>query len=367
MNNPFAAKPEYEEKISAPLSDAAREKLRQATNLEEIIRATDNPSEVMTYMMEGKQLESLDQANEFLGQIQDKWNTTPRPELFEHSPKEAAYLLYELPSEIGKVLFGIDLSEHEGAIMNSKLFRNWKAMLEYFSTHDAGMTASGNLNRKAVEELKTILKMSPALAEHPEWIRNEHDWEELNTLRMCAQFAGLLRRRKGKWRASRKCTALLAQNSPSAIYLFLFDAWFNQLDWGTLYFRDILEQIHFQSCRYLVLSGLARVASDWTDYAGFLRKLFLEHLNLRLRRNETARYARSEEDELDFLFRYPLFVYLEGMGVVEMNHNSETIRKIRMTELGKGLIRSLSTQMSPKGFGNTGILRRTGVGGLASG
>lgn len=350
--DPFAAGPESEGPTAPSLSETRRKEFRQARGLEEIIRAADKPAEVMAYMMEGNRFEGLGEANELLGQIQEKWNTTPRPELLEHSPKEAAYLIYELPSKVDKSLFDIDLSGHTDAILGSKLFRNWKSMLEYFSTREVRATAKGNLSMKAVEDLKGILGLPPLLAENPEWIRNEGDWEELGILRACAQFAGLLGRRKGKWRASRACAALIAQDSPSAIYLFLFEAYFNRLDWGSIYRREILEEIGFQRFRYLALSGLARMAADWTDYTAFLRKLFIDYLRVRFRPDETAPYVPREEDELDLFFRYPLLTFLEGMNIVETRREkgtgrySETIRAMRMTDLGRALVREVVSSFS---------------------
>ncbi|MCK4793557.1 MAG: hypothetical protein KAV87_58045 [Desulfobacteraceae bacterium] len=324
------------------LSPGQREKFERTKNLEEIIRAADKLVEVIAYVIEGRNFKTSAETNAFLDQMQDKWNTTPRCELLEHSPTEVARLAYELPRQSDGV-WKIDLSSFADEIGQSPLFSNWTNLLQYINSNQVGATAQGNLNQKTVNALFNVLDMGDMDDLHRGWIRNEFDWEELSVLRACAEFAGLIKRRKRIWSVTKRGRDLLAGGDATMQYLQLFDAWFNQLDWSSLYRNELLEKVGFQGSRFVVISGLLRRAGEWTGYAAFLRTLCCEFLRLE---------CRDDESSLRYLFHYPLFVYLEKMKLLEICYRRESKRlfdipdKMRVTPLGKYFISSLLSEPS---------------------
>lgn len=343
INNPFQKNPEDFCFKESPLNSEVRERFKKAKNLDEIIRMANKSTEVIEYLMEGNNYFTLDEANAFLKQIQDKWNTTPRSELFEHSPNEAAYLLYDLPFK--DVIRNIDLSSNVKEIEEAPLYCNWVKFLSYISSNEVSATAQGNLNRKAVNELKDVLEMEGLLAKHKDWIHNENEWEELNDLRFYAEIVSMIRRCKKRWLATKKCKNIIQKNDKEELFIMLFDAWFNRLDWGSVARTGFLKEINFQNNRYFLLSALLRTASTWTDYYEFLRVLHDDFLRLKDEEREFGNDVRNYH--FSFIFHYPFFKYLERMNILEILREKKEARsidsptKFRVSNFGKNFVQSL--------------------------
>lgn len=314
----------------------------KAQSIEELIRQANSPTEVMSYLMDDREWRNAEEVQRFASQIQDQWNTTPRPELFEHSPKEVAHLLHELPRYEHIPLDAVDLSAHEDTIREAPLFHNWYGLLQYIASTEVGVTATGNINRKALTDLKQSLKLPPQFTKRDlDWIHNELDWPELFTLRHCAQFADLLRCYKKTWRLTKKGNSLLARNNRSEIYVTLFDTWFNQLNWSSegRQMRSVLEPL--QPYRYFILSALARSTVQPLLFSDFVEKLCRD-------------YFRCSEDIDLFTLRleihYPLISALERLGLIAVTHRKEkdalfeSPHTLQCTPLCTALVKALSSQ-----------------------
>lgn len=289
--------------------------MTQAGSIEELIRQAKSLTEVVSYLMKGREWRNTEDAQLFLSQIQDQWNATPRPELLEHTPQEVAYLLYELPKHEHLPLNDADLVPHEKSIRESPLFHNWYGLLDYINSTEVGTTATGNLNRKAITDLKERLKLPPKFTRlELDWIHNEPDWSELWSLRHCAQFAGLLRQHKKTWRLTKKGSCLLSRNQPVEVYITLFDVWFNQLDWRNegRRMRSVLEPI--QPYRYFLLSALARVAVQPMLLSEFAGRFCYDYLR-----------CPKEIDLFTLCLEvyYPLIETLERLGLVTVTRKKE--------------------------------------------
>ncbi|MDX2427575.1 MAG: hypothetical protein QNK22_02700, partial [Xanthomonadales bacterium] len=66
-------------------------------------------------------------------------------------------------------------------------------------------------------------------------ISSEVDLDQLHCTRLTAQFAGLIRKYRGKFVLTRKCRDMLAQKNNGGIYLALFKAYTTQFNWS---YRD---------------------------------------------------------------------------------------------------------------------------------
>lgn len=346
MNNPFQKNPGCNYFDKPKLDPKVRDKFKKAKDLEEIIRSSEKPAEVIAYIMEGNNFSTVDEANIFLNQIQDKWNTTPRIELFEHSPKEVATLLYGIPYNTNNCINQINLSNYVDEIEKSYFYKKWVRLLSYIESNRVGCTKLGNLNRKAVNDLKTILGLPEIMADHPGWIRNEDDWGELSTLRTCAYFAGLIRKHKDTWKVGRLCKALLKTNNQSSLYIMLFDSWFNRLDWSSTYNRHILEEIDYQSHRYFILSAILRTVHYDVSLSDFFSNL-RDYLRIEAPKSNSDMNEELIESDLRFMFYYPLFSYLEKMYMIKLVYKKDSnLRfdvpdKFCITKLGKHVIEAL--------------------------
>lgn len=132
------------------------------------------------------------------------------------------------------------LSELQGAelLVNARLFLQ--------ASVDSGghkATAKGNLTRKAVAELLDRLDYPPDYLEAVRAVNkviNEYDVFPVHILRILLELAGLIRRRKGVFRASKKARSLLAEDQAGALYALLFRTHFRKFN---LAYLDMLPEV----------------------------------------------------------------------------------------------------------------------------
>lgn len=137
------------------------------------------------------------------------------------------------------------------------------------------LTAKGNLPQKLCRQAAVSYMGEEAYREHTRYggINREEDFIELHVTRLVAELAGLIRKHKGRFIASRECRKLLAGAGSAGIYPRLFRAYVRQFNWA---YWDRYPEIHFIQHSFLfTLYLLTRYGDTWRPHQfyedGFLR------------------------------------------------------------------------------------------------
>lgn len=95
-------------------------------------------------------------------------------------------------------------------------------------------TATGNLPRNLCRSLVPLYREKFSHMKHG-WIgpiNTEADFQELNTVRVVAELAGLIRKYRGKFILSQKCRNLLTKHEGSELYPFILKTSLRKYNWG---------------------------------------------------------------------------------------------------------------------------------------
>lgn len=138
-------------------------------------------------------------------------------------------------------------------------------------------TPSGNLPREFVAEFRRRMGRATPFAEdgwlveHP--VRNEEDLEPLHRTRVLLDVAGLLQRRSGKFRATRRGDRLAAAERAGALLALLVRAHFTRLSLAWLDRAD--EAPAFQRCIGYTLYQFAQHGGEWRTPAELKERIVL--------------------------------------------------------------------------------------------
>jgi len=137
-------------------------------------------------------------------------------------------------------------------------------------------TATGNLPRNFCRVVALRWEGEEGYARRTRYggINSEMDFFELNAFRHVCEFAGYLRKYRGKYTIGKECQQLLKDGGQSAVYRGLFKAFITELDWGfgDRYPEDLsLIQYFWAFSLYL----LHKFGDDWRP-AKFYEDAFLQ-------------------------------------------------------------------------------------------
>lgn len=205
------------------------------------------------------------QIKETLQAQADSYNQTPQAELHGYSPAMCHALRYPWNTPGSPIQFNPDLPLEK--LGGAQTFQQIRMLLLAVSDADGvKATASGNFNRKFVEAM-----VRPLLdAEKQEFllrynkVLNEPDFRQLHEARIVAGIAGMLTKRKGIIRVTRKHQFLLEDSQAGALYTRLFDAYFHKFNIGYSY-RYGIDVDWIQHEVDFVLYPLYSKARRWMD------------------------------------------------------------------------------------------------------
>lgn len=214
---------------------------------------------------------------------------------------------------------GLELEDMEGArtVHNARAFLG--ALLE---TDGTRATSAGNLNRAFVEAMVERLAWRPGFVEDlREWTRvlNEADVRPLHTLRVVLELAGLVRRTKGAFRATRRAERLLPPEAAGRLLALLFRTFFRELNLAWL---DRANEAHaFQETVAFALYRFGVVAGEWRSPEELAGELCLPSVR-------DAVPAGERHDSLALILEMRFLDPLEGFGLAELREECGESRRL---------------------------------------
>lgn len=218
---------------------------------------------------------SLDELNARLAETTESLNRAPEPELLGFTPLEVQRLLSDDWSGDGAVRMETELPP--AALDGARRFRNARSFLALLDEHDGvKATQAGNLSRAAVAMLMDRLDWPAGYADEVHRynkVINEHDAREVHLLRVLLELAGLIQRRKGSFRITRRGREALAQDRAGELFVRLFRTWFRELNLA--YLDGMPEAPAFQHTVAFTILRFGQVADDWREPPDLAREAVL--------------------------------------------------------------------------------------------
>ncbi len=216
-------------------------------------------SETLRSALEGRQFNSLEEAQAFIDQITQQQNRRQLDEFHGLSPEQIHQILNFPFASPGLVRFPEVLVANPVAPILT-LFERLK---DAIGEQGLKPTAKGNLPRNFCREAALVYWGEQRYQERTRYggINREEDFDDLHVTRLVAELAGLIRKYKGRFILSRDCRRLLAGDSMAAIYPRLFRAYVEQFNWA---YRDGYPELRFMQSAFLfTLYLLTRYGDAW--------------------------------------------------------------------------------------------------------
>ncbi len=177
-----------------------------------------------------QRIESIEQAQVFVQQHMAKRNRVGLVEFHGLSPEQMHCLINE-PFDSPALLQFPD-NYQVGSTVPYVFFFN--QLVAAVGQKNFKPTATGNLPRNFCRSvaLKWLGEAGYAKRTRYGGINSEADFFELNGFRHVCEFAGYLRKYRGKYIIGQECQQLLKAGGQSAVYRGLFKAFITELDWG---------------------------------------------------------------------------------------------------------------------------------------
>ncbi|HQU15021.1 MAG: hypothetical protein B7Z66_13900 [Chromatiales bacterium 21-64-14] len=203
-------------------------------------------SEALRRALEGRQFNSLEEAQAFLDQITQQQNRRQMDEFHGLSPEQMHQMLNFTFTSPELVRFPDMLDANPVA----PVLALFKLLMDAIGDQGLKPTAKGNLPRNFCREAALAYWGKQRYQENTRFggINREEDFDDLQVTRLVAELAGLIRKHKGRFILSRDCRRLLAGDGMSAIYPGLFRAYVEQFNWA---YRDGYPELRFMQSAFL--------------------------------------------------------------------------------------------------------------------
>jgi hypothetical protein len=219
----------------------------------------------------GQQFESIEQANAFVQQHMAQRNSTGLAEFHGLSP-EQMNLLINHPFDSPALVTFPDNYRVDDTVPYVFFFDR---LLAAVGNNNFKPTERGNLPRNFCRVVALKWEGEDGYAKRTRYggINSESDFFELNCFRHVCEFAGYLRKYRGKYIIGKECRQLLKVGGPSAVYRGLFKTYSTKLDWG---FGDGYPEFLSLIQRFwaFALYLLQQFGDQWRP-AGFYENAFL--------------------------------------------------------------------------------------------
>jgi hypothetical protein len=263
-------------------------------------------SESLRKALEGRQFNSLEEAQAFLDQITQQQNRRQLDEFHGLSPEQMYQMLNFPFASPGLVRFPEVLDANPDA----PILTLFELLTDAIGEQGLKPTAKGNLPRNFCREAALAYWGDQRYLEKTRYggINREEDFDDLHVTRLVAELAGLIRKYKGRFILSRDCRRLLAENGLAAIYLRLFRAYVEQFNWA---YRDGYPELRFiQSAFLFTLFLLTRYGDIWRPQV-FYENAFLRAFP-RLLDEVPSSQVFSPDDEVRRCYTLRSLVHFAG-------------------------------------------------------
>lgn len=216
-------------------------------------------SEALRSALEGRQFNSLEEAQAFVSRHAQEQNQRPRDEFHGLSPEQMHRILNLPFASPGLVRF----PEALDATPAAPILTLFQQLTNAIGDQGLKPTAKGNLPRNFCREAALFYWGEQRYQEKTRYggINREEDFDDLHVTRLVAELAGLIRKYKGRFILSRDCRRLLAGDGMRAIYPRLFRAYVEHFNWA---YRDGYPELRFiQSAFLFTLNLLTCYGDTW--------------------------------------------------------------------------------------------------------
>jgi len=254
----------------------------------------------------------LEEVNIRIGGIMDRFNQRPVDAMGGLSPHQVERLLQQdWGQEGGPLVLNRGLSLEE--LAPSRDLRNTRSFLRLLVEEDGTkLTTSGNLNRAFVRRMMDEGAWVWFRGMAPEEIRqvwNERDFFSLHRLRVLSDLAGLIRKLKGRFVATKKGKKLLEDEGAGELFALLFETQFRKMNLAYLDRHPAGPE--FQQGIAYSLFHLTEAARDWRTPEELVKPLLLPYV---LEAPPPLPGLRMPDSVLEIR----LLDVLEGFGLLEM-------------------------------------------------
>jgi hypothetical protein len=222
--------------------------------------------------LEGQEFESIEAAQAFANAYMHRSNRIGLSEFHGLSP-EQMHLLINAPFDSPSLLQFPDDYLVEDTVPYVFFFNT---LLNAIGGAGLKPTATGNLPRNLCRSVALMWLGDDGYAKRTRYggINSETDFRELNGFRYTCEFAGYLRKYRGKFILGKECQQLLKTGGQSAVYRGLLRSFIEELDWGYCdRYPDELSLIqHFWAFSIYLLQ---RYGDEWRS-SSFYENAFLD-------------------------------------------------------------------------------------------
>jgi hypothetical protein len=226
--------------------------------------------ELLRKELEGRQFNSLEEAQTFLDQITQQQNRRQMDEFHGLSPEQMHQMLnFPFASPVL-----VRFPEVLDGIPAAPILTLFKLLTDTIGEQGLKPTAKGNLPRNFCREAALLYWGEQRYQDKTRYggINREEDFDDLHVTRLVAELAGLIRKYKGRFILSRDCRRLLTEDDMTAIYPRLFRAYVEQFNWA---YRDGYPELHFMQSAFLFTLYLLRRHGDTWQPQAFYEDAFL--------------------------------------------------------------------------------------------
>jgi len=278
---------------------------------------TQEMKEDIHNLIGGRDFESLEELQSVLDTHNAMTNHAPSED-FHGLSADQMYRFLHLPFESPELItFPWKLTTEP----DSKAAFLLSQLLAGIGEQGTKLTATGNLGRKFCQDVGARYyerypdnHFSAKLK-----ITSETMLEPLNTIRLTAQCAGLLRKYKGKMLLTKKCKKALAGGDLKELYPMLFQGYCQKFNWG---YRDGYEEIHIiqQSFAFLLFI-LGKYGDTWRA-ATFYSDIFQNAFPIAIEDVSASPYSEPEETLQTCFILRSLNRFVDFFGLVELERTS---------------------------------------------
>lgn len=278
---------------------------------------TGSPRDDLRELLKGQNFGSLDEVNAFISQHIQRQNQAAIDDFHGLSSAQMhRFLCFPFDSP-DLVTFPSRLD----VAPDAPILTLFKLLTDAIGDDCLKATATGNLPRNFCREAARAFWGEEEYASwtrHGE-LRSEDQFGELNTARLVAGLAGLIRNYKGKFIIGRECRKLLAEQGMAGIYPRLFRAFVKEYNWG---YADRWQEIPMVQHSFLfTLHLLSKYGAEWRS-SRFYEDMFLQAFPMVLKEVPPMGEYFSPEKSLRSCYSWrSLERFARFMGLVEIEHD----------------------------------------------
>jgi len=276
-----------------------------------------NMKEDIHNLLGSREFESMEEVQDVLDTYGAQANYAPSED-FHGLSADQMYRFLHRPFESAEL---ITFPQQLKTMPESKAAYLLSHLIEGIGEKGIKLTATGNLGRKFCQKVGANY-----FERYPDKhfaanlkINSERDMKPLNTIRLSAHTAGLIRKYKGRIVLTKKCRKALDNGDIQELYPLLFKGYCQKFNWA---YRDGYEELYIiqQSFPFLLFL-LNKYGSNWRP-ASFYSDIFLNAFPMALEEISPSSYMEPEESLQNCFILRSLRRFADFFGIAELERTS---------------------------------------------